>query len=314
MDQDQRNRIENALLRYRKAVLEHNLSLLRILIEEVEAQPAPTGYRDSAAQHLRVEAIREQVVVPDSIKSTSEILDERFRDALISEGCLDGVSHGAVDLAGRREYFAGVQANIARKGVEVSEFPPADLEFLCSLVRGVTGPGLPFHREVSQFHFVTPLEFEEMEEMMKSVCIPIRDETGEEEYNSLTSIWEDWEISIAFKIGGGPRSWGGTYALYCRNDDHEQWKWRYGVHDEEWYSDVYESVEDYLEFYTHFREQTEEELREDIPRLEAMRIAQRYWLAIGPMFSVFVNMVFHGVRYLIRSTLLPDHAVTPKEA
>ncbi|VTT60885.1 unnamed protein product, partial [Fusarium fujikuroi] len=33
-----------------------------------------------------------------------------------------------------------------------------------------------------------------------------------------------------------------------------------------------------------------------------------------PMFSVFVNMVFHGVRYLIRSTLLPDHAVTPKEA
>ncbi|KAF5621668.1 hypothetical protein F25303_12231 [Fusarium sp. NRRL 25303] len=260
MDQDQRNRIENALLRYRKTVLEQNISLLRILVEEVEAQPAPTGYRDSTAQHLRVEAIREQVVVPDSIKSTNEILDERFRDALISEGCLDGVAHGSIDLAGRREYFAGVQANIVRKGVEVSESPPPPQIWR-----------LPFHREVSQFHFVTPLEFEEMEEMMKFVCVPIRDETGKEVYNSLTSIWEDWEIAIAFKIGSGPRSWGGTYALYCRNDDHEQWKWRYGVHDEEWYSDVYENVEDYLEFYTHFREQTEEELREDIPSLEAMR-------------------------------------------
>ncbi|KAF4943412.1 hypothetical protein FGADI_13439 [Fusarium gaditjirri] len=271
MDQAQRSRIENALLRYRKTVLDHNLSLLRILVEDVEAQPAPTGYRDSAEQFLRLEAIKGHVVVPDSVKLTSEILDERFRNALIFEGCLDGVSHGLVDLAGRREYFAGVQASIARKGVEVAEFPPADLEFLCSLVRGVTGPGLSFHREVSQSHFITPLEFEEMEEMVKSVCIPIRDETGEEEYNSLTSTWENWEVAVAFKIGSGPRSWGGTYALYCRNEDHKQWKWRYGVHDEEWYSDVYENVEHYLEFYTHFREQTEEELREDIPSLEAMR-------------------------------------------
>ncbi|RBQ72055.1 hypothetical protein FVER14953_09858 [Fusarium verticillioides] len=124
MDQDQRSRIENALLRYRRTVLDHNLSLLRILVEEVEAQPAPTGYRDSAEQFLRVEAIKEHVVVPDSVKLTSEILDERFRDALISEGCLDGVSHGPVDLAGRREYFASIQASIARKGVEVAEFPP----------------------------------------------------------------------------------------------------------------------------------------------------------------------------------------------
>jgi hypothetical protein len=49
-------------------------------------------------------------------------------------------------------------------------------------------------------------------------------------YNQLTGIGEDWEIVVAFDIGGGPRR-GGSYALYCRRekakDEPFEWKvWR----------------------------------------------------------------------------------------
>lgn len=105
---------------------------------------------------------------------------------------------------------------------------------------------------------------------MEAVGVPVRNDAGEVEHNQLTWLWEEWEIAIAFRIGGGPRSWGGSYALYCKNKDREQWKWRYGVHDEEWYSDVHENVEGLFGFYAHFNEQTEEELEDDITSLSAL--------------------------------------------
>jgi hypothetical protein len=190
--------------------------------------------------------------------------------SLISSASLDGVDDDPVDPSLRREYFAGLKASIAERGVEVAEFPSSDLEYLCTLVSGITGPGLSFHREASQFDFITPLQREKMKDMMEAVCVPIRNDTGYGEHNQLTWIWEEWEIAIAFKIGGGPRSWGGSYAIYCRNEDKEQWKWRYGVHDEDWYSDVYEDVEEFLGFYALFNEQTEEELEDDITSLSAL--------------------------------------------
>lgn len=124
----------------------------------------------------------------------------------------------------RREYFAGPKAKIEERGVEVAEFPPADLEYLCTLVSGITGPGLPFHREASQFNFITPLRCRKMKDMMDAVGVPVRNDAGEGEHNQLTWLWEEWEIAISFKIGGSPRGWGGSYALYCKNEGRDQWK------------------------------------------------------------------------------------------
>jgi len=45
----------------------------------------------------------------------------------------------------------------------------------------------------------------------RSIVVPIRD--GGERYNELTSIWEDWQIAVAVKIGHGPRS-GAVPMLY----------------------------------------------------------------------------------------------------
>lgn len=257
MDEERRQRIAAALQQYRETVLQQNLFLLRLLVEGVEAHPTPPDYPESTAQRLRVKGIRSRIGIPESIKSPRDVLDENVISSLVLSASLEGVDNGPVDLEQRKEYFAGVQASITEKGVEVSEFPPSDLEYLCTLVSGITGPGLPFHRQENQFDFVTPLAFQDVKEMAQTVCVPIRNVNGESEYNELTYIWEEWHIAIAFKIGGGPR-WGGSYAIYCRKEDNEQWKWRYGVQDEDWYSDVYENVEEFLGFYTHFNEQKEE--------------------------------------------------------
>jgi hypothetical protein len=152
---------------------------------------------------------------------------------LTGQADLDGVSHYPVNLKQREEYFAAVRTRIAEKNVEVAEFPPADLEYLCTLVSGITGSGLPYYREAQQFTFVSSIEVKELKYMVENVTVPIREDDEGGGYNELTYIWEDWEIAIAFKIGGGPCSRGGSYALYCRNKDNEQWKWRYGVHDED---------------------------------------------------------------------------------
>ena len=84
-------------------------------------------------------------------------------------------------------------------------------------------------------------------------------------YDELTWIWTDWEVAVAFKFGEAPFT-GGSLALYCRREDDKEWKWRYGIYDGDWCSDAYDSVEDFLIYYAHFREQTEEDVRKDVNR------------------------------------------------
>jgi hypothetical protein len=271
MDEERRTNIATALHQYRETVTQHNFFLLRILVESMEEEPLPPHVSASVAEKLHVREFGRylQCTVPESVKSPRDLLNDDVRAEFIRRARLDGVAHHPVNLKQREEYFASIQTRIAEKNVEVAEFPPADLEYLCTLVSGITGPGLPNHRRAQQFAFVSSIEDETLKYMLESVTVPIRDDEGGG-YNELSDIWEDWEIAIAFKIGSGPRGWGGSYAIYCRNEDNEQWKWRYGVHDEDWRSDVYDSVEEFLGFYAHFRETTEERVRKDIRPLKGI--------------------------------------------
>lgn len=149
-----------------------------------------------------------------------DLLREDVRAELISSCDMDGVSHGHVTP--RAEWFAGVRIRISELNVAVSEFPPADLEYLCTLVNGIIGPGLPYRRMQRQFHFLTPYRPELLPDLLESVIIPVRNNGSEDgegdgfankKYNSLSCVWEDWDIAIAFKLGGGPH-WGGSWALY----------------------------------------------------------------------------------------------------
>ncbi|KAF5604787.1 hypothetical protein FPANT_1380 [Fusarium pseudoanthophilum] len=254
MNEERREQIAAALRRYRETVLQHNLFLLRTLVEKVEAEPIPPNCTEPAAQSLRMQAIQELIEVPESIEAPREILDEIVIPSLISSASLEGVDNDPVNPSLRREYFNGIKASIAERGVEVAEFPPL---------------GLRVPLETSQFDFITPLRPGKMKAMIQAVGVPAGSDAAGD-HNQLTGLWEDWEIAIVFKIGGGPRGWGGSYALYSRNEENEQWKWRYGVHDEEWCSDVYDNVEGFLGFYAHFNEQTEEGLLDNITSLEAL--------------------------------------------
>ncbi|EMT64833.1 hypothetical protein NOF04DRAFT_16635 [Fusarium oxysporum II5] len=188
MNQERREQITAALRQYRETVLQHNLFLLRTLVEKVEAQPALPNCPESVAQAVRMQAIDELIEVPESIKSPRDVLDQSAISSLISSASLEGVDDDPVDPSLRREYFAGLEAKIEERGVEVAEFPPSDLEYLCTL-----------------FDFITPLRSEKMKDMMEAVGVPVRNDAGEGEHNQLTWLWEEWEIAIAFKIGGGPR-------------------------------------------------------------------------------------------------------------
>jgi hypothetical protein len=266
MDEQRRASIVSALHQYRETVSQHNFFILRLLVEGMESKPLPPNLTPNVALHLYMNEFNRflQGQIPNDVQTPGDLLNDDVRTELVRIGSLDGVQHGAVDLQEREEFFAAIQTRIAEMNVQVEEFPPVDLGYLCTLVCAITGPGLPYNRELEQFDFISSFLIVGIEEMVDKVIVPIRHDDGETG-NALTYVWEDWEIAIAVKIGGGgPREWGGSYALYCRNEGNKQWKWRYGIHDEEWGSDVYDSVEAFLDFYAHFREQTEEEARSEI--------------------------------------------------
>lgn len=278
MDQERRTKIESALQQYRETVSQHNVMLIRAVVRGVEAQPAPSSYSEKNAQQLRIREICRviQVNFPESITPRKLLDDHDVLAELIQRYHMDGVvGPNPNNLEQREEFFANIRENIPET-FELDEFPPADLAYLCTLVSGITGPGIGHHRYAQQFDFISPVkDAEQLEKKLEGVMVPIRIDYSVwplppmefgVTYNQLTYTWEDWEIAVAFHIGGhGPRA-GGGYALYCRHEEasDEPFKWRYGLQDETWGSDVYDSVENFLDFYAHHREQTEEEMTREI--------------------------------------------------
>lgn len=266
MDDERRTNMTTALHQYRETVRQHNSHLLRILLQCMEEEPLPPQVPERAADQLRLQEISRMFncAMPDSVTSPQDLLDDDLRAESVKY--MDGVDPRPVSLRQREEYFAGIQQRIAEKNVEVAEFPPADLEYLCTLVSGVNGPGLPTQHWSRQIEFVSCLEEHGLESMLACgvvVPVPVRgDEVGDDSGNHpLDWVWVDWDIAVAFAIGFCNFDIGGSAVLYCRNKDNEQWKWRYGVYDNEWGSALYDSVEDFLGFYAHFRETTEEDVK-----------------------------------------------------
>jgi hypothetical protein len=234
-------------------------------VEAVEALPPPPNCSESLVQSLRLQTLDDELRISVSllVNSPRDLLsDDAVRDEVVRRAGLDGVVCTEIDLEGREAYFAAVRARIAELNVGVvAEFPPADMAYLCTLVDSIIGPGWGVHRLSQQIEFISSPRTAGLAE---SVGVVPRDDGNEElDENAWIELmdWvEDWEIAVACKIGHAPFL-GGCYALYCRNEDNQQWKWRYGLNDGDWCSDIYGSVEEFLVYYAHFREQTEEEVR-----------------------------------------------------
>lgn len=270
MDDERRAKINAALHRYRETVTQHNLSLVRTLVQLIEALPPPRNCSETTARILRVRELDRYLggSISTWIKSPRDLLNDDIHDELIERAGLDGVHSLKPDLEAREKYFAAVRARILGLDVEVAEFPPADLAYLCTLVDGITGPGLPYNRVSQQIEFISRTG----EGLERDVGVPVRFDENEAwdesagkspPYDQLSFVWLDWEMAVAVQIGHAPFT-GGSFAVYCRKEENEQWKWRYGVHDGDWCSDLYGTVEEFLDYYAHFREQTEDDIRRDV--------------------------------------------------
>lgn len=267
MDEERRNKIAAALHQYRETVLQHNLSMLRILVDGLEQRPMPPTKPPSGAHVLRLTAFTNygRFNVPETVKELRHLFNDDVRAELIRRNSLDGVSHTPINSAKREEWFSKIKANIS-KNISLD----CDLVELCAIVDGITGSGLPYYTEANQIELLSPSG----ELDGQYIIMPTWNDTGERE-DIFLGLWEDWEIAVAFQIGTGPFALCGSCAIYCRHtedDDNKEWKWRYGMFDGDWHSDMYNSVEEFLAFYAHHKEQTAEIVRNDIGRLSCKRM------------------------------------------
>lgn len=147
---EQRRLIATALHQYRETVFQHNFSLLHVLVECIAASPSPLSHslRKSAEMQKLHQDL--QSAIPEPV-DPKDLPSNDIGAELIRQWELDGVASQTVNIKLREEYFAGIQRQISEMNGKVEEFPPADLEYLCTLVSGVTGPGLPYRREHRSF-------------------------------------------------------------------------------------------------------------------------------------------------------------------
>lgn len=179
------------------------------------------------------------------------------------------------DQKHRRQWFEDVKAYLHTRGrrrVELVEWPPSDLEYLCTLVGAITATGGTDYQFTSQTELLSdigpyPTSRENTKEGFLMKATDSKRQTGEgflEDFETWEAF-KGWDIAVAVKIGFGVRDApaGGSFALYCRHqdrdDEEERWRWRYGEHAESYSSKVYDNIAEYVEYWAHNNEQTEEE-------------------------------------------------------
>ncbi|KAI7472645.1 hypothetical protein KC357_g5660 [Hortaea werneckii] len=284
LNQERKSSIEHALRKYRDRVLELNMNTLTSAIQHMgnktDFGPADFPVPFSVPVSLRrmsLQAFEEKHGVhleDSSITELRDLLSEDRRESLIQTNRLDGIRHGQVDLDARNAWIERTETTMAdAKPVKArpNGLPPA-LKYLMTLVRAICGVGLPKHRyygELNQLKFLSDVHVDEDEEGCNEagwVALPMPLDTPAEDTKNdpslgLSEEWADCEIALGVQIGYG------GFAVYCRRLDGKElqsvsdsagtsgWDWRYGLTDLEYESDLYDTIEEFLEFYAeHNRE------------------------------------------------------------
>lgn len=253
MDELRRLSISSALRRYRQTVQEHNLATLKIIADVVIAKPAPRMSRDTAAWK-RLRAMERFVSIPAGAIFTEP------HQVLSMDLQLDGTVHEPVEW--RQAWFTMISAELDDAfpplGFKLT-FLPADLEYLCSLTNVILGAGLHRWWDFRMCNMLSSVRYESPAVTSCRIVIPAR---GINMDDLFTGLWNH-EVAVGVRIGDGEElELAGSYVLYCCKGG--DWAWRYAVHDGGWASDIYDTLEEYLEFHSHFREPTEQEARDAI--------------------------------------------------
>lgn len=254
-----RTSIATALQEYQEVVTQHNMAMLRILVDGMATQE-DDSILDEEIEDLRLLPFTDEYLgddLPDSVQVVQDLLGDAVFAELTTGYSLNGLSNRPVDMQKRNRWFSDVRHSIQQKAPSVSNFPADDLVYLCSLVNGITGSGLPYYHSVKQIEFLSDPDPK------------VRKVLTHNELSAFEPLWRDWDITIACRLGTGLRGFSGGVTLYCRKESASlDWQWRYGIYDEGWCSDVYNTIEEFLTWYAHYHEQTAEEVADDIRPLD----------------------------------------------
>ncbi|PIB00853.1 hypothetical protein CB0940_01494 [Cercospora beticola] len=281
LDDSRKASIQHALDQYRQTVFARNMSLLPILVEKIETAVVPDSWNEQNVHKARMRAINDYFAhrlggdaIGDTISTPQDLLTLMPTSRFAERFKLDGTSHEPVDLTSVTNYFNTLRQALRSKqsskdpalqDSEYPEEPPEDLEYLMSLVSSISAPKMEcdYGSRPSTFF---PTESSDLE-----VHAPVRIghtlDTPLDEFDPYEQAWEDWTIAVAINIGEKHPDWtpSGVHALYCSPDtegERKDWKWRYGINEKYYSSELYDSVEEYLlKFWLHFDEETEENVR-----------------------------------------------------
>lgn len=281
LSQERKTSIAHALQKYQNRVLEINMATLETAISDLETRkikrmefwPSLPSLDPEELPRRRIERLEDDYGIrldypPDpSITSIRDFLSDDRRDNLVRSCRLDGIVHGEVDLEAREAWIKKTEGQI-RAAERTKVHPdglPAGLTYLMTLVRGISGNGLPQYRyfgELHQLKFLTDINGEkaEGEEPSSSgfVTVPRSDEEIIQGHlGDISEEWDDHVVALAVMIGNG------GFAVYCRKlediNDADRWRWKYGLWDFDFESALYDTIEEFLEFYADFNKQGEED-------------------------------------------------------
>lgn len=288
LDTSRKASIQHALDQYRQTVFARNMSLLPILVDKIEAAKIPNSWDEQRVHKARMRALNNYFAhtlggdeIGDTISSLQDLLILTPTSRFAERFYLDGTSHKPVDLASVTDYFNRLRQTLrtqqsakdpALQDSEYPEEPPEDLEYLMSLVSSIVAPKMEcdYGSRPSTFF---PTESHDLE-----VHAPVRightEDTSLDVFDPYEYAWEDWTIAVAINIGEQHPDWSpsGVHALYCSPNtegERKDWKWRYGITEKYYSSELYDSVEEFLlKFWLHFDEETDENVRSALISLD----------------------------------------------
>lgn len=119
MDDDRRTRIRNALQHYRDTVLNHNMVLLEAIITHLEAQADPPRCSHSTKNKLCIRPLDRYIGsnpnLSTQLTSLRDVLASPFRDELVQQAYMQGVSLPPGDERERKEYFRGLRVGLPER-------------------------------------------------------------------------------------------------------------------------------------------------------------------------------------------------------
>ncbi|OHF03304.1 hypothetical protein CORC01_01357 [Colletotrichum orchidophilum] len=248
-----REDIAASLTAYRSFIAAQNRRVLEVYVPFIATAVPDDLDGDEDIKELRLEGLNmllDTTLQGFDVSEPSEVLT-RY-DELAPKIGLDGtyvLHEGTPDEheAARRAYLSVIEENLKKKSREdVAETIsiPEDFRVLAGLVDGIVGYGLPVFRNETQPAFWWGCR-DDQGPHAETVMTP-------EALTEHANLPECWQIAGGWAPGTGPDA--NFSIVYSRESDEDAWKWRYTLSTAEDGLQIFETIPEFLAWYTHFGE------------------------------------------------------------